>query len=77
MNLLGLHHITAIASDPKSNVDFYSRVLGLELLRPNICVPMQDNTWPILQQDAAKFARADAQSGHEVKVMTPGASCSL
>ena len=25
----GLHHVTAIASDPQRNVDFYTRVLGL------------------------------------------------
>jgi catechol 2,3-dioxygenase-like lactoylglutathione lyase family enzyme len=25
----GLHHVTAIASDPQQNVDFYTQVLGL------------------------------------------------
>ena len=25
----GLHHVTAISSDPQRNVDFYTRVLGL------------------------------------------------
>ena len=29
----GLHHVTAIASDPQRNLDFYTRVLGLRLGR--------------------------------------------
>ena len=31
--LTGIHHITAIASDPQRNVDFYTRVLGLRLVK--------------------------------------------
>ena len=30
----GLHHVTAIASDPQRNVEFYCRVLGLRLVKP-------------------------------------------
>lgn len=29
----GLHHITAIASDPQQNVDFYTQILGLRLVK--------------------------------------------
>jgi len=29
----GLHHLTAIASDPQQNVDFYTGVLGLRLVK--------------------------------------------
>ncbi|MDP2136360.1 MAG: ring-cleaving dioxygenase [Candidatus Didemnitutus sp.] len=36
MNLLGLHHITAIASDPKVNRDFYTRVLGLRFVKKSV-----------------------------------------
>lgn len=32
----GIHHITAIASDPQQNVDFYTRVLGLRLVKRTI-----------------------------------------
>ncbi|WP_162417633.1 ring-cleaving dioxygenase [Cyclobacterium roseum] len=32
----GIHHITAIASDPQQNVDFYTRVLGLRLVKKTI-----------------------------------------
>ena len=31
--ILGLHHVTAIASDPQRNLDFYSEVLGLRLVK--------------------------------------------
>lgn len=36
MKLTGLHHITAIASDPKQNVDFYTRVLGLRFVKKSV-----------------------------------------
>jgi len=29
----GIHHVTAIASDPQRNIDFYSGVLGLRLVK--------------------------------------------
>ncbi len=32
----GLHHITAIASDPRQNLDFYTRVLGLRFVKKSI-----------------------------------------
>ena len=31
--ILGLHHVTAIASDPQRNLDFYTSVLGLRLVK--------------------------------------------
>lgn len=34
--ITGIHHITAIASDPQQNVDFYTRVLGLRLVKKTI-----------------------------------------
>jgi glyoxalase family protein len=34
--LLGIHHITALASDPQRNVDFYVRVLGLRLVKRTV-----------------------------------------
>lgn len=30
---LGLHHVTAIARDAQANVDFYSQLLGLRLVK--------------------------------------------
>lgn len=32
-DILGIHHVTAIASDPQKNIDFYTRVLGLRLVK--------------------------------------------
>lgn len=32
----GIHHITAIASDPQRNLDFYTQVLGLRLVKLTI-----------------------------------------
>ncbi len=31
--ITGIHHITAIASDPQRNLDFYTQVLGLRLVK--------------------------------------------
>ena len=36
MQLLGLHHITAIAGDPRRNLDFYTRVLGLRFIKKSV-----------------------------------------
>jgi glyoxalase family protein len=32
----GIHHVTAIASDPQNNVDFYTKVLGLRLVKQTV-----------------------------------------
>ncbi len=34
--LIGLHHVTAICSDPQRNLDFYTRVLGLRLVKQSV-----------------------------------------
>lgn len=36
VNPHGIHHVTAIASDPQANVDFYTKVLGLRLLKRTV-----------------------------------------
>lgn len=36
MNISGLHHVTAIASDPQRNLDFYAGTLGLRLVKRTI-----------------------------------------
>lgn len=35
-NLQGIHHVTAIASDPQANVDFYAGLLGLRLVKKTV-----------------------------------------
>ncbi|SEM19064.1 glyoxalase family protein [bacterium A37T11] len=34
--ILGLHHITAIAGDARKNYDFYTRILGLRLVKKTV-----------------------------------------
>ncbi len=34
--LEGIHHVTAMASDPQANVDFYTGVLGLRLVKRTV-----------------------------------------
>src|SRR3954466_7483692 len=36
MSLEGLHHVTAITGDAPRNVDFYSRVLGLRMVKKTV-----------------------------------------
>jgi glyoxalase family protein len=36
VNPSGLHHVTAIASDPQKNVDFYTQALGLRLIKQTV-----------------------------------------
>ena len=35
-SLPGLHHVTAIASHPQANIDFYAGLLGLRLVKKTI-----------------------------------------
>jgi predicted esterase/catechol 2,3-dioxygenase-like lactoylglutathione lyase family enzyme len=35
-NVLGIHHVTAIASDPQRNLDFYGGLLGLRLVKRTV-----------------------------------------
>lgn len=35
-DILGLHHVTAIAGDPQQNVDFYAGLLGLRLVKMTV-----------------------------------------
>src|SRR3954471_11256313 len=34
--IIGLHHVTAIASDPQRNLDFYAAVLGLRFVKRTV-----------------------------------------
>jgi catechol 2,3-dioxygenase-like lactoylglutathione lyase family enzyme len=36
MNITGLHHVTAIASNPQPNLDFYVELLGLRLVKRTV-----------------------------------------
>jgi L-ascorbate metabolism protein UlaG (beta-lactamase superfamily) len=45
---------------------------ALDLLRPKLGVPIHYNTWPVIAQDAAGFARRAAERGHMVRDLPPG-----
>jgi catechol 2,3-dioxygenase-like lactoylglutathione lyase family enzyme len=34
--IYGIHHVTAIASDPQRNIDFYAKILGLRLVKVTV-----------------------------------------
>jgi len=36
MNILGLHHITLVSADAQRTIDFYTRVLGLRLIKKTV-----------------------------------------
>jgi glyoxalase family protein len=39
----GLHHVTAIASDPQRNLEFYTGTLGLRLVKRSVNQDAQDS----------------------------------
>jgi glyoxalase family protein len=36
LSITGLHHVTAIATDPQRNLDFYAGLLGLRLVKRTV-----------------------------------------
>ena len=36
MQLAGIHHLTAVTANAAQNVDFYTRVLGLRLVKKTV-----------------------------------------
>jgi glyoxalase family protein len=51
INPHGIHHVTAIASDPQRNVDFYTKVLGLRLVKQTVNFDAP-NVWHLYYGDA-------------------------
>jgi glyoxalase family protein len=47
----GLHHVTVIAGDPQENVDFYTRVLGMRLVKKSVNQDAPD-TYHLFYADA-------------------------
>lgn len=50
---------------------------ALDFLKPKLAVPMHYNTWPAIRQDAAAFAQAARERGHEVRPLKPGESMTV
>jgi len=40
----GLHHVTAIASDPQRNLDFYVGLLGLRFVKCTVNLMIRERT---------------------------------
>jgi catechol 2,3-dioxygenase-like lactoylglutathione lyase family enzyme len=40
--ILGLHHITAIADNAKRNLDFYTQVLGVRLVKKPLILMIRE-----------------------------------
>ncbi len=36
MQLTGIHHLTAISANPRGNLDFYTRQLGMRLVKKTV-----------------------------------------
>lgn len=47
----GLHHVTCIAADPRENVDFYTRVLGMRMVKKSVNQDVPD-TYHLFYADA-------------------------
>lgn len=76
----GIHHVTAIAGDPRENLDFYTRVLGLRLVKRSVNQDAPD-TYHLFYADAegrpgtdltffpwSSMPPARAGAGHAVEV---------
>jgi L-ascorbate metabolism protein UlaG (beta-lactamase superfamily) len=50
---------------------------ALDYLKPKVCVPIHYNTWPIIQQDAGKFASDAAARGHNVFSLKPSETLTI
>lgn len=50
---------------------------ALDFLKAKVAVPIHYNTWPIINQDPAKFAADAAVRGHTVRPLKPGQSLDL
>src|SRR5919198_4680852 len=43
-DILGIHHVTAITSDPQRNIDFYTQILGLGLVKLTVNLLIPENS---------------------------------
>ncbi|GAC1515657.1 MAG: ring-cleaving dioxygenase [Gemmatimonadaceae bacterium] len=56
--ITGLHHVTAIAGDPQQNLDFYSGVLGMRLVKRTVNQDVPE-TYHLFYADAEGHAGTD------------------
>jgi glyoxalase family protein len=56
--ITGLHHVTVIAGDPQRNLDFYTRVLGMRLVKKSVNQDAPD-TYHLFYGDGLGHAGSD------------------
>jgi len=56
--ITGLHHVTAIAGDAQANLDFYTRVMGMRLIKRSVNQDRPD-TYHLFYGDAVGHAGSD------------------
>lgn len=56
--ITGIHHVTAITGDPQANLDFYTRVLGMRLVKKSVNQDSPD-TYHLFYADADGHPGAD------------------
>lgn len=56
--ITGIHHVTAITGDPQTNLDFYTRVLGMRLVKKSVNQDSPD-TYHLFYADADGHPGAD------------------
>src|SRR6476469_9608897 len=54
----GIHHVTCIAGDPQENVDFYTGVMGMRLVKKSVNQDVPD-TYHLFYADYAGHAGTD------------------
>jgi glyoxalase family protein len=55
MKLAGIHHVTAIASEPAANAAFYTEVLGMRLVKKT--VNFDDPPFCCVRRDSSSYCR--------------------
>lgn len=50
---------------------------ALDFLKPRLAIPIHYDTWPLLAQDAGRFAAEADGRGHRVQVLRPGEDLTL
>jgi glyoxalase family protein len=56
--ITGIHHVTCIAGDPQENVDFYTRTLGMRLVKKSVNQDVPD-TYHLFYADGEAHPGAD------------------
>jgi catechol 2,3-dioxygenase-like lactoylglutathione lyase family enzyme len=62
-SIFGIHHVTAISSDPQRNIDFYTNNLGLRLVKQTV---NHDDPATYLKNAGAEVLLSWQEGDHEL-----------